>query len=111
MASYMDQLTEEEKQWLNNFSEEYVNANFTHSGDRIHPVVYEEYERKNGTRYVADKYKKDCEYNNNHRNMCIYTLSQSSGGLKFIDDLKDKEFCSIVPSKATAIKDENKKEK
>ena len=89
IASYADQLCDKDKLWLNNFVEEYVNANFKHSGDRIHPIEYVEIERKNGTKYTADKHKKACEDKNNARNRCIYTKASTTGNLTTYDDIKE----------------------
>jgi hypothetical protein len=91
IASYVNQLSEDEKEWLNSFVEEYVNANFNHGKERVHPVEYVEFERKNGTKYKADKHKKACEDRNNARNRCIYTKSKTTGNLQSYDDLKDLE--------------------
>lgn len=33
---YIDKLSEEEKDWLNRFNEEYVNANMNHKGEKFH---------------------------------------------------------------------------
>lgn len=91
IASYVDQLNEQEKEWLNSFVEEYVNANFNHGNDRVHPVELAEFERKNGTKYLADKHKKHCEDRNNARNRCIYTKASTTGNLQSYDDIKDIE--------------------
>ena len=91
LASYVDQLNESEKEWLNTFAEEYVNANFNHGKERIHPVEYKEFERKNGSKYKADKYKKACEDNNNSRNRCVYTKASTTGNLQAYEDLSDLE--------------------
>ena len=91
IASYVNQLNEEEKEWLNSFVEEYVNANFNHGKDRVHPVEYVEIERKNGTKYMADKHKKQCEDKNNARNRCIYTKAKTTGNLESYGDSKELE--------------------
>lgn len=33
---YVDKLSEKEKEWLNNFNEEYLSANFNHPGKKLH---------------------------------------------------------------------------
>ena len=91
MASYAHKLDPKDKEWLNNFVEEYVNANFKHSGDRVHPIEYVEIERKNGTKYTVDKHKKACEDKNNARNRCIYTKASTSGNLTSYEDIKELE--------------------
>ena len=55
---YLDQLSPEEKSWLNKFTDEYVNASFKKDGTDIQPY---------------EKYGKDSNDRNNSRNRCLYT--------------------------------------
>lgn len=55
---YLDQLSTKEKEWLNKFTDEYVNASFKRDGTDIQPY---------------DKYGKDSNDRNNARNRCLYT--------------------------------------
>lgn len=55
---YLDQLSKEEKAWLNKFTDEYVNASFKRDGTDI-----QDYET----------YGKDSNDRNNARNRCLYT--------------------------------------
>lgn len=67
------ELTHSEKDWLNRFNEEFVNANFNHKGKKID----------------ATKASKKRSYDkNNARNRCIYTKAKASGTLNYIEDLK-----------------------
>lgn len=69
---YLDKLNDYEKQWLNDFHEEYINTNF-----------------KKG-RFVEDGRTKRALYTeNNIRNRDIYTLSKAGNTLVFFEDLKD----------------------
>jgi hypothetical protein len=63
-ADYIDQLSEEEKDWLNRFNEEYVNANFGHKGKLI--------QRRKA-------YRKDSYDRNNARNRDILTREHAMG--------------------------------
>lgn len=79
MASYMDQLNEEEKAWLNAFSNEEVCANFNHSGPKLNDVT--------------DAATRSRIYNrNNARNRCIFSQELAQGTLNYIEELdKDDE--------------------
>lgn len=55
---YLDQLSPSEKDWLNKFTDEYVNASFKKDGTDIQSY---------------DQYGKDSNDRNNARNRCLYT--------------------------------------
>ena len=76
---------------MNRFMEEYVNANFQHKGDRIHPVEHITLERLNGDEYVADKFKKSCEDRNNSRNRCLFNKAKMGNKLKNYDNDRNIE--------------------
>lgn len=63
---YVDQLSDEEKEWLNKFTEEYVNANL---------------DSKNSKKnlHKSKKLKKDCYDRNNSRNRDILTRAKAQG--------------------------------
>jgi hypothetical protein len=64
---YLDKLNQDEMQWLQDFTEEYVHANFNHPGRRIHK----------GRKHA--QYKKDCYDRNNARNRCIWSRAKAAG--------------------------------
>lgn len=99
ILSYFDQLNDEEKEWMNRFTEEYVHANFNHTGERLHPVEYVEYERLNGDVYTADKYVKASNDKNNARNRCLYNKCKMGNNLKSFDNVKEDKVSSIRPTK------------
>lgn len=61
---YLDKLSEEEKQWLHDFTQEYTHANFNHNGKRKHKTK---------------KQKKDCYDRNNARNRCMWSRAKAAG--------------------------------
>lgn len=74
---YLHKLNDKEKEWLNNFTEERVNANFNHKGKIIHKTK---------------ALRKECYDMNNARNRCILTRAKASGQLVSIHDYNDGEF-------------------
>lgn len=54
---YLDQLNEDELEWLNKFTDEYLNDSFKRDGTDIQPY---------------EKYGKDANDRNNARNRCLY---------------------------------------
>lgn len=78
MASYVDQLNEEEKAWLNAFSSEEVCANFNHGGPKLNDQ--------------NDPSTRSRIYNrNNSRNRCVLTKEVAQGTLKYLYDLEKQE--------------------
>lgn len=79
MASYMNQLNDEEKEWLNAFAQEEVCANFNHGGPKINDA--------------SDPAVRSRIYNrNNQRNRCIMSQEISKGTLHSLEELDiDKE--------------------
>lgn len=69
---YVDQLTDAEKEWLNQFTEEYTNASFKHK-NRIHRKKKDE----------LDAYKR-----NNDRNADILTRAKASGKIYGLEVIK-----------------------
>lgn len=64
---YLKQLTREELQFLNQFTDEFYCANF--AGETIHPKDLQ----------------KDCEDRNNSRNRDLLTIKQITGGVNFVN--------------------------
>lgn len=100
-ADYLDKLSKKELEWLNNFNEEYINANFKHSGKRIHKkTVKTKIVKKSGEIKEVDTEKQDAEARNNARNRCIFTrekaanrlnyYSQGGANLKYESELDEK---------------------
>jgi hypothetical protein len=93
---YLDQLTEEEKDYLNRFYEEFINANFKHKGERVHPVVNKTKKVKaTGRIRQVDTYKQDCEHRNNSRNRCVYTKAKAQGLVTELETTHQKEFSNV----------------
>lgn len=72
---YLDKLTEKEKAWLNDFTEEYVNASL---------------DSKNveNNLHNTEELKKDCYRRNNARNRDILTRAKASGTFVSIDEMR-----------------------
>lgn len=70
---YLDKLNEKDKEWLNKFTEEYVNASF----------------KKDKTKNIQNSkaHKKDSYDRNNARNRCIYTKSKAYDNLDYLEDV------------------------
>lgn len=69
---YVDKLTDEEKDWLNRFTEEYAGANMNHKGKKIHKTK---------------KLVKDCYDRNNARNRDILSREVAAGSIAYIEDI------------------------
>lgn len=79
LVDYVHKLNDKEKEFLNSFNEEWVNANFSHKGEKL---------------YTSKKDKKACYDRNNARNRCIYTKAKASEHLDYIEDLKVNKYQS-----------------
>lgn len=75
---YINKLTPKEKEWLNKFTKEYVNAELNSKQPK-----------KNF--HKTKKLKKDCYDRNNARNRCIYTRSKASWNLNYIEDVSETD--------------------
>jgi hypothetical protein len=75
---YIKKLSPEEKEWLNKFTKEYVNAE-----------INTKKPRKNLHKTKAAR--KDCYDRNNARNRCIYTRSKASWNLKYLEDINESD--------------------
>jgi hypothetical protein len=71
---YIGRLTEEEKQWLNKFTEEYVNASL-------------DSENVENNFHNTQELKRDCYRRNNARNRDILTRAKASGSYVSTDEL------------------------
>lgn len=76
IASYADKLSEKDKEWLNAFTEEYVNANFNHNGPKIHKKKAQ---------------KKEIYTRNNARNRDVWTKAKASGTGVYLEDIKKEK--------------------
>lgn len=76
MCEYKDQLSDDELNWLNRFSEEYVCANLKHPGKKLHRKAH---------------HKKAVYKKNNSRNKCILTKEKAKGNIAYLEDLKTEE--------------------
>lgn len=76
ILSYVDQLNDKEKEWLNSFTAEYVNADFQHGGKILHK---------------GKKKRKICTDRNNARNRCELTKARASGNINSLSDLDPKD--------------------
>jgi hypothetical protein len=65
----MRPLTEEEKDWLDKFYGEYVNASVPKDGTAMHDT---------------DELRKDCYNKNNARNRCLMNQTQKTGKLVYL---------------------------
>jgi hypothetical protein len=76
LCEYKDQLNDEELNWLNRFSEEYIGANLSHPGKKLHRKAH---------------HKKAIYKKNNARNKCILTREKAKGNITYLEDLKTEE--------------------
>ena len=76
VLSYVDQLNDKEKAFLNSFISEYVNADFRHEGKILHK---------------SKKAKKKCYDRNNARNRDIFTKARATGNTVSLTSLNEKD--------------------
>jgi hypothetical protein len=76
VLSYVDQLNEKEKAFLNAFVSEWINADFQHGGKILHK---------------GKKKRKLCTDRNNARNRCELTKARASGNIGSLSDLSQKD--------------------
>lgn len=74
-------MSEEEKEWLNRFSQEYICANPNHKGEILHK------EKKYWSRPKEEKDGSEIYSKNNARNRCIYTKEKAQGCLDYLEDI------------------------
>lgn len=86
---YVDKLSEKDKKWLNDFTEEWVNA-----------------KTKDARFHKSKKAKKLCNDANNARNRCIWTMAKASGRNVNLDNLEPDE---AVAEEDKLIEDLDKK--
>jgi hypothetical protein len=95
---YIDQLTEKEKRWLNDFNEEFINANFKHKGKRIHNTeTVMKTVKTTGKKRKVDLAKQEAEHSNNARNRCILTKAKASGAYIEKDSLEPSQLMNSDP--------------
>lgn len=71
---YIDKLSDKEKQWLSNFNEEWLGANFNHEGEVIH-------KKKAQKREIYNR--------NNARNRCVLSVSKARNAIINDEELKN----------------------
>lgn len=86
---YVHKLNDKEKEFLNNFVEEEIHANFNHRGKILNK---------------AKKHKKRVYDSNNARNRCQYTISKATGILYDLDHANQ----AVVPDVEEMIDQEKK---
>lgn len=77
-ADYLHKLSDKEKEWLNKFNGEYVNAAFDTKNPR-------------NNIHKTKKYRKKSYDANNARNRCIYTKARMSGNLLSLDEALNED--------------------
>ena len=75
---YVSQLSEEDKIWLNKFTEEYTNASLNTK-------------EKEKNLHNTDELRRDCYKRNNARNRDLYTKWKAGGKLDYKEDLVPNE--------------------
>jgi len=73
---YLDKLTDEEKDWLARFTEEYTHANFNHPGKKIHKTKQQ---------------RREIYSRNNARNRDILTRAKACGKQVHFEDTRQDE--------------------
>jgi hypothetical protein len=88
---YIDKLSDADKRWLNQFTEEYVNANLnrTDLSKNFHNSI---------------ELKKDCDRRNNARNRDILTRAKASGNHISTDELLLNKKSIQIDSECTLFK-------
>lgn len=89
---YIDKLNDYEKQWLNDFLEESVNANLKHKGKLLH-----------NTKELSKK----CYDRNNARNRDLYSKGRARGLCNYLNDLNGDQ--AVVDDYEKIIEDIDKK--
>lgn len=74
-VDYLNKLNNEQKEWLNMFNAEYVNAHFT-DRKKLHKNIHN-----------TKKLKQSCDKRNNDRKECVYTRSKAGSKLKYLEDI------------------------
>lgn len=80
---YIDKLGDLEKKWLNDFTEEYINASL----DSKNPQ---------NNLHNTEELKKDCYRRNNARNRDILTRAKASGTFVSIDEMRLNKKAALV---------------
>jgi hypothetical protein len=79
---YIDQLNDKEKEFLNNFTEEFIGGSFKKNKKQVHP----------------DDLKRDCYGRNNARNRCVYSRAYARDDVKDVtpNDTSESEFIKMA---------------
>lgn len=81
---YFDQLTEEEKEWMNKFLEEYVGADL-------------DFKNLKNNLHNTKKLKKDCTDRNNSRNRDMFGFAKANNRMVTEDQIQDYHLNSANP--------------
>lgn len=65
---YIGKLNDKEKEWLSNFNEEWLSANFNHNGKKLHK---------------SKKSKREIYSRNNARNRDMLAIAKASGAVRY----------------------------
>jgi hypothetical protein len=84
VESYLKQLNEEEKAWMNKFMGEYVGASL-------------DFKNLENNLHNTKELKKSCTDRNNARNRDIQSRAANVGLLDSIEEVTDKEFKTLIP--------------
>lgn len=88
IASYVDQLNEQELEWINRFVEEEIIVNYDHEGEKLNCLTnLPKNERSPEERLT----RKRLNLKNNARNRCIYTQEMAQGTMNYLADLEEKD--------------------
>lgn len=108
---YLDKLNDKDKMWLNNFTAEYVHADFNHSGKRIHKKkLVTKKIKSTGQKRVFDVGKKDANDRNNARNSDVYAKAKANFILETEDKIKDTDGDMTTEDKIIRLIDEGNQE-
>ena len=83
---YLDKLSTKELEWLNQFTTEFVAADFRCPVCKLSDCIDKKHRRKHI--HKSKKGRRSCYHNNNARNRCIMTREKASGQLVYSDSKK-----------------------
>lgn len=86
---YIHKLNEDEKKWLNQFVDEYINANFK-KRKRIHKPKKITIILKSGKKRIKDAYKLDAYKRNNDRNHDLFTKAKITNSIVSLNNINTK---------------------
>lgn len=93
---YVDKLSDKDKEWLNKFTEEYINASL-------------DTENLKNNLHNNEKLKKDCYDRNNARNRDVLTTRKAAGDMNYLEDLNGNESKICTPEEHIMITESTEK--